>query len=189
MSWTLPTSLDIGGVGFSIRTDFRDVLTILQAYNDPDLDEDAKHIVMLKILYEDFEKITEDNVQEAMEKGLAFIDQGKTEDHPQPPIMDWEQDSDIIVSAINKVAGCEVRALPYLHWWTFLGYYMEIGDGLFANVLNIRHKKMHGEKLEKWEREFERDNKDLIVLKKPESEEEKLQRAKEKDALDKLLGL
>ena len=189
MSWTLPTSLDIGGVGFSIRSDFRDILTILKAYNDPDLPDDAKHIVMLQILYEDYEKITEDDVVEAIEKGIDFIDQGKKEDHPRPPVMDWESDADIIVPAINKVAGCEVRSLPYLHWWTFLGYYMEIGEGLFANVLNIRSKKMKGEKLEKWEKEFERDNKDLIVLKRQESEEEKELRAAEKAALDKLLGI
>lgn len=189
MSWKLPTSLEIGGVGFSIRTDFRDILTILQAYNDPDLPDDAKHIVMLQILYEDFEKITDENVYEAIQKGIEFIDQGRKDDHQKPPIMDWEYDSDIIVPAINKVAGCEVRALPYLHWWTFLGYYMEIGEGLFSNVINIRHKKMKGEKLEKWEKEFERDNKDLIVLKKQVSEEEKEVRAAEKAALDKLLGI
>ena len=90
----------------------------------------------------------------------------------------WEQDAGMIVPAVNRVAGCEVRALPYLHWWTFLGYYMEIGDGLFAQVLNIRQKKSKGKKLEKWEKEFYRENKKIIDLKKeakrPEQETEEL---------------
>ena len=27
----------------------------------------------------------------------------------------------------------------YVHWWTFLSFFMEIGDGLFSQVLSIRH--------------------------------------------------
>ena len=36
-AWKLPTSLNIGGVVFRIRTDFRDILKIMKAFNDPDL--------------------------------------------------------------------------------------------------------------------------------------------------------
>ena len=49
--------------------------------------------------------------------------------------MDWDQDAPLIVPAINKVLGGEVRAMPYLHWWTFVGAYMEIGEGVFSSVL------------------------------------------------------
>lgn len=190
-NWTLPTSLEIGGVGFSIRSDFRDILNIISAYNDPDLPIEAKHFVMLQILYEDFESMKEDDFEEALRKGLEFIDCGQKEskEHPQPSIMDWEQDSRLIVSAINKVSGCEIRALPYLHWWTFLSYYMEIGEGLYSSVLNIRYKRLHGKKLDKSEQEFERDNRDIVKLRKPESEEEIEQRAIEREALNELLGL
>lgn len=54
--WELPTSLEIGGVGFSIRTDFRAILDILAAYSDPDLEEQDKVMICLAILYKDFEK-------------------------------------------------------------------------------------------------------------------------------------
>ena len=42
-------------------------------------------------------------------------------------LIDWEQDSQLICSAVNKVAGQEVRSIDYLHWWTFMGYYTAIG--------------------------------------------------------------
>ena len=42
--------------------------------------------------------------------------------------MSWEQDFDMIIAPVNRIAGCEVRALEYLHWWSFLSFYQEIGD-------------------------------------------------------------
>ena len=43
----LPTTLEIGGTEYSIRTDFRDALTILEALGDPELDDKQKLFVML----------------------------------------------------------------------------------------------------------------------------------------------
>ena len=40
-AYELPTSLNISGVDFSIRTDFRVIIDILIAMNDPELDEQA----------------------------------------------------------------------------------------------------------------------------------------------------
>lgn len=66
----------------------------------------------------------------------------------------------------------EVRSVPYLHWWTFMGYFMEIGDGLVSQVWAIRQKRSKGKKLEKWEKEFERSNPELVKLKKVYSEKQ-----------------
>lgn len=190
MSWRLPESLEVGGSIFRIRTDFRDILTIFEAFNDPDLPDFAKTEVMLRIMYPDIEKIPKENLNEAVKKGMEFINHGVDDDgKPKPRLMDWEQDADLIIPAINKVAGIgDVRSVKYLHWWTFLGYYMEIGDGLFTQVLNIRHKRMKGKKLEKWEKEFAAENKSLINLKKRLTEEEREREEAERQALKKLLG-
>ncbi len=53
----------------------------------------------------------------------------------------------MIVPAVNKVAGKEIRTVPYMHWWTFFGYFMESGECLFNTVVGIRSKKAKGEKL------------------------------------------
>ena len=73
----------------------------------------------------------------------------------------------------------EVRALPYLHWWTFLGYYQSVDhDGLFGFVLTIRQKKARGKKLEKYEQEFYRSNVNLCRIEEkpaPQKAEDTLQ--------------
>lgn len=74
----------------------------------------------------------------------------------------------MLFPAVNKVAGVEVRSLPYLHWWTFLGYFQAIDhDDLFSHVLSIRQKRAKGKKLEKWEQEFYKNNRNLCSLKDP----------------------
>lgn len=183
--WELPTSLEIGGVGFNIRSDFRAVLDVLKAFNDPDLENDEKALICLKIIYVDFEKIPTEQYDEAMRKALEFIDAGTTtDDSPKPRLMDWDQDAPIIIPAVNKVLGSECRVAKHLHWWTFFGAYMEIGEGLFSSVISVRNKRAKGEKLEKYERAFYRENKKLIDLDKKYSEEE----IKEQERLKELLG-
>ena len=36
-AWKLPTSLNVGGKNYKIRTDYRVILDILAAMNDPDI--------------------------------------------------------------------------------------------------------------------------------------------------------
>lgn len=74
--------------------------------------------------------------------------------------------------AVNSVAHTELRALPELHWWTFWGYFMSIGESLLSSVINIRLKKAKGKKLEKCEQEFYRENRKIIDIKRPRSEQE-----------------
>ena len=181
----LPTSLTVAGQEYSIRTDFRDVLTILAAYGDPELEDEEKVYVCLYILYEDFADIPQSDYAAAYKEAVKFIDCGMpTDDKSGVRTMDWEQDSPILFPAINKVAGREVRAMDYLHWWTFMGYFMEINEGIFSHVLSIRHKKAKGKKLEKWERDFYQANKDICVLRQKLSEEEQAA----KDRLNALLN-
>lgn len=172
--WELPTSIEVGGSFWKIRSDFRVVLDILRYFTDPDYEDDERLFICLDILYEDYEKMPDEIKRKALEKAFEFIDMGIKEDtHKQqrPSTMDWEQDAPIIIPAINKTLGYEIRAKEYLHWWTFLSAYMEIGECLFSQVLNIRQKKQRGKKLEKWEKEFYRENKAIITLEKKVSEE------------------
>ena len=90
----------------------------------------------------------------------------------------------MIFSAVNDIARTETRSQPYIHWWTFLGYFSEIREGLFSQVLLIRQKKAKGRKLDKSEQEFYTQNKDLVVLKKKLTKEEQA----ENDYWNKLLG-
>lgn len=187
-AYELPTSLNISGVDFSIRTDFRAIIDILIAMNDPELDEQAKAVVMLQILFEDWQNIPPEHLSEACQKACEFIDCGQKDENPNKPkprLIDWEQDGGMIIPAVNKVIHSEVRAVPYMHWWTFFGYFMEVGESLFSTVLGIRSKKVHRERLDKWEKKFYCDNKDIIDIKTRLSDEEQAY----KDALNEMLNL
>lgn len=183
--WELPTSIEIDGKSYAIRTDFRAVLDVLTAMSDPDLflpdasDQEKAYIRMdtlLQIMVEDYEDLPPEKLGEACEAVIEFIDCGMKDDGKKKPhTMDWQQDAQIIIPAINRVQGTEIRALPYLHWWTFLGAYMEIGECLFAQVVHIRQKKQNHQKLEKWENDFYNQNKDIIDLRKKISEEQKIE--------------
>ena len=169
----LPKSLEVDGKEYEINSDFRIALIIFEAYNDFELSEYDKSDVCLKCLF----KEVPDNQREALKKAMWFLDGGDMPKSEQSPkkIMDWEYDQSIIFPAVNKVAGCETRTTDYMHWWTFLGLFNEIGEGLYSQVMNIRVKKVNGKKLEKWEQEFYRKHKALIDIKEkltPEEQEE-----------------
>ena len=183
-AYDLPTSLTIGEVDYPIRYGWREVLDILAACADPELDEQGKAFCMLAILFPNWREIPSEKLPEACEKACAFIDCGQKDDgKPKPKMIDWEQDASIIIPEINKVAGREVRLDPDLHWWTFFGWFMGIGDGLLASVLHVRQKKAKGKKLEKWEQEFYNANKAIVDMKTPETEEVR----KEKESILKWL--
>ena len=173
-AWDLPTSLEVGGKEYKIRTDYRVILDILSAMNDPEIfepgmteeEKQAEQILtMLQILYIHFDSMPEKDWKEAAEKAVEFIDCGiKGDDTPKPRTMDWQQDAPIIAPEISKVAGRDIR-IGETHWWEFFGYYLGIGEGVFNTIVGIREKKRKGKKLEKWEQEFYTNNKSLVDLK------------------------
>lgn len=167
----LPTSLEIDNKEYEINSDYRIVLLIFQAYNDPDLSDFEKAMVCLQCLYKEVPL----NTEEALKKAMWFLDGGDMPKSKQAPkkIMDWEQDQAIIFPAINKVAGYEVRSPDkYLHWWSFLGMFGEIGEGLYSQVMSIRSKMAKGKKLDKTDKEFYNEHKELIDLKRKLTAEE-----------------
>lgn len=187
MIGVLPKSLDVGGIAFPIETDYRNILVFLAACSDPDLSPEQKLEILIKRLYRDgFCQIPKNCMEEAVRQAKWFVDCGQKDDDKKPvrKVMDWEQDEAILFPAINKVAGMETRAAPYIHWWTFSGYFMEIEEGTFSTVLGIRQKRAKGKKLEKWEQEFYRNNKAICDIKRRYAAEEQ----EEIDYWNKLLG-
>lgn len=161
-AWNLPTTVEVAGRAFAIRTDFRAVLDALAALADPELTRQEQYMACLQILYPRWQELPDAN--EALRAAFVFINGGKEEEArgPLPRLVDWEQDAALIAPAVDKVLGYSCRRCDYLHWWEFIGAYSSIGRGLFATVVGIRSKRIKGQKLEKYEQEFVRDNPDLI---------------------------
>lgn len=166
----LPTSLDVAGREYPINSDYRIGLIMMVALNDPELSSQEKAYVLVKNLY--CVDIPNDLIDDAIKKAVWYLDGGKEYKKQTYKVMDWEQDESMIFSSINKIACKEIRLVEYMHWWTFLGYFNEIGEGLYTNVLSIRQKKAKNKKLEKYERDFYNDNKDLVDLRPKISKED-----------------
>lgn len=184
MIGVLPRTLKVNGREYNIRSDFRDCLKIIEAYGDEELSLQEKHMVMMQILYKDYDSIR--NISEALEKGIWFLNCGDniTAAKEEKPVYDWQQDEHMLFAAINRAAGCETRTLKYLHWWSFVSYFYEIGEGTFSTVVGIRSKLNKHKKLDKGEWEFYKRNKEMVDLKKKYTREQK----EEMDRINAMLG-
>lgn len=197
MIGALPEALSVNGVDYPIRTDYRNVLQVFEAFQDPELELQEKWIVAIYLMFEDF-SCADDvisaaregfSVEEAVNQIQWFISAGSPEKEIlEKPTYSWKQDEQMVFSAVNRVAGKETRDLDYLHWWTFLGYFNEIGECSFSYVVGIRHKLNQHKKLEKHEKEFVSKNKELIKMQPPKTEAEIEEEAENRAILEDVLG-
>lgn len=171
--YELPMQYMINDTVYHIRNkgDYRMVLDCFSALNDLELREDLRIATALIIFYEEIGDLDdlmnlEGDIEELSSNMFDFFNAGRT-DSPgtEMPykIIDWEDDEMLIVSAINNVAHTEIRLEPYIHWWTFLGYYNAIGECPLSHVIGIRYKIAAGKKLEKDEQEFKNRNPQLFM--------------------------
>lgn len=152
----LPKRLEVNGKYYDINTDFRVILCIIAAFNDDELQDNEKVYICLKRLYKDFDVMPPDDYEAAYSAAIRFIECEQPHESKSPPrVVNWEKDEQMLFPAINKVAGCEVRLLEYLHWFTFMGFFQGIGcDDTYGYILMLRQKKARGKKFEKHEQEF-----------------------------------
>jgi len=181
--WRLPQGAVFEGVCYDLHADFRDVLEIIGYLQDPGLPEFIRWQIALALFYEP--EVAPEHKWQAMEYLSWFLTGGCPEtDRPGPKLLDWEQDAAAIISDVNKTAGQEIRALPFLHWWSFLSWFHAIGEGQVSTLVSVRDKLRRGKKLEGWEREFYRQNKSKVDMKRKYTPSELEQRRR----LEKLLG-
>lgn len=164
--YDLPTALDVCGVSYPVLSDYRAVLDVCAALTDVELTEQERVFAALYIFYPSFDAMPPEHYEDAIKQCFWFIDCGEEyKDDPRPKLMDWEQDFRYVVAPVNRVIGTEVRALEYLHWWSFVSAYMEIGDCTFAQVIRIRDQLNKGKPLDKADREWYRNNRHMVDIK------------------------
>ncbi|MCM1232341.1 MAG: bacteriophage Gp15 family protein [Ruminococcus flavefaciens] len=193
----LPETLTVGGTEYPIRTDYRDVLQVYEAFNDPELETGEAWIVAIYLLFEDFS--CADDVEEAVRHGFDleeaagqvswFLSVGRSvRKDTEKPVYSWVQDEQMIFAAVNAVAGKEVRDEAYMHWWTFSGWMGEVREDTWTHIVGIRDKLNRGKKLESSEREYYARNRDVIEIRAPKSREEQRKEAEYNAYLEKYLG-
>ena len=172
MIGSLPTTLAVDGVEYDINSDFRAALIIFEAYGSSNLSALNKQLTMLEIIYT---PIGEDkptvppNLNEATRQALWFLDAGR--DHrnnrnAHVKTIDYKQDEQLLFSAVNAVFARDIREEIYLHWWTFYSLCQAIdSESSIAQISSLRYKRATGEKLDKCEQRFYRENQHLIDFK------------------------
>ena len=168
MIYSLPSTLEVAGREYSIRSDFRVILEIMEVLNNVDMSDQERGYFTLLIFYPDFDSMPQEDYEEAVKQCFWFINGGHSDEELEknpPRLMDWEQDFPLIIAPVNRVLGHDARSDSYLHWWTFLGAYMEIGECTFAQVVHIRDQQSRGKPLDSGDREWYRKNRRLVDMK------------------------
>lgn len=168
MNYGLPKSLTVCGEDWEIRSDFREILDIMEILNDVEIKDQERSYLTLLYFYVNFYDMPPESYEEALKQCFWFINGGEEESRAgkKPPrLMDWEQDFPYIIAPVNRVIGHEIRADDYLHWWTFLAAYKEIGECTFSNIVRIRDMKQKGKQLSKADKEWYQRNRKMVDLK------------------------
>jgi hypothetical protein len=159
--WQLPVKTKIGGADYDLHTDFRDILEIFAYLQNPDLPEPVRWRIALGLFYE--QPVMPEHRQEALAYLSEFLRCGAP-NTPGPRLLDWQHDAGAIIAGVNKAAGQELRSLPFVHWWSFLGWFHAMEPGQLSALVSIRDRLRRGKPLEDWQKEFYAENKAAVDL-------------------------
>lgn len=179
--WELPTSVRFAGEEYPHKWDFRQILRIIDTLSREDRPLLYRWYMALAMFYE--RPVSRSEEREAMAYLSDFLTCGEP-GKPGPKLLDWDLDAPEIIADVNAVAGREIRTPEPLHWWTFLSYFRGIGEGQLSALVTIRDKLRRGKKLEPWEQEYYRQNRDKVHLRPPESQADAAEKARLQALLD-----
>ncbi len=162
---SLPTKIKIKDEIFEINYDYKTIINILNAFEDNELTKEEKLYILLKNLYK--EDIPSDYIEEAILKGIKFIDCGNAE-HKQVSkkrIYSFTQDANYIFSGINFTHHIDIEKEHQMHWWKFMSLFMDMSpDCTFGELVYYRTRKAEGT-LTKDEKKQYQKIKDIVELK------------------------
>lgn len=183
--YSLPLFVTVDDEKYYIRNkcDYRTVLKVLKIYDDDELSEIGCLKCVLYNFYEHYYNFAHrfDDVSEGItnieigEKEVELLfrmkeiidfnvrDVDKSKRHPK--LVDWSYDFHNIAPAVSKVLTYDIRESDkYTHWFTFVGAMQEVGECYWTRILRYRAKKAHGEKMDKYDRDFYKNCKSDIDI-------------------------
>lgn len=182
----LPTNVEVDGQRYVVDSDFRTCLRVILAFEDPELTNAEKQMVMLENLY----PTLPENVTEAFTQGLWFLDGGGSPDDKNGSengrrVYSFEKDAPYIFSAFRQTHGIDLETIDYLHWWKFLYLFMDLGESTFFIRLVGLRKRLADGTATKEERKAAREMGSVIEI--PEEETMTPEEQKEVDQFMALL--
>jgi len=161
----LPDTLEISGREYAINADFRTCLKIILAFEDAELASIEKQTIMLTNLY----KEPPENVAEAIDKGIWFLNGGEESGRGDGPrLYSFEKDANFIMAAFRQTHGIDLETAN-MHWWKFMAYFMDLGgETTFSNLIGLR-KRIKTGKATKEERQIAAEMGEIIKLPETDS--------------------
>ena len=175
----LPTSVLINGVEYTIRSNFRTMIRLEELLQDPDVDEQDRVWLALRLFYHEIPE----NMEKAVEQLLWFYRCDKQENLYQKKarkrkvkrtdrIYDFQYDDDYIYAAFMSQYHLDLHEVEYLHWWKFRAMFNSLNDDTqFVKIMEYRAVEL--DKVPKEKRAFYKRMKQLYALPLSQSEEER----------------
>lgn len=168
-----PTKIKVNNKILNINSDFRNCIKIIEAFEDEDLLDEEKYLILIKRLYID--EVEDDCLQEAIIKGIKFLDLGeenKNNEENVKRLYSFTKDDNYIYTGIRQSHNIDLNSIDYLHWWNFVYLFLDIGqDCMFNQLIYYRKRKNEG-KLTKEERKVYISMRKILDLDYEEDDDE-----------------
>lgn len=168
-----PTKIRVNDKILRINSDFRNCIKIIQAFEDDDLFDEEKYLILIKRLYVD--EVEKNDLEEALIKGIKFLDLGeenKKNSNTSKRLYSFIKDDNYIYTGIRQSHNIDLNSIEYLHWWNFVYLFLDIGqDCMFNQLIYYRQRKNEG-KLTKDERKVYLSMRKILDLDYVEEDEE-----------------
>lgn len=142
----LPTAVQIEDTIYEINTDFRNIIKIILAFDDPELAGIEKQVIILALLYKD--NIPKKHVVAASKLAARFISgpMGESDEEGDTTrYYSFTKDSPLIYAAFQQTHGIDLQKAS-LHWWQFIALFSDLGsETIFCNIVNLRRRVAIGE--------------------------------------------
>ncbi|MEM5769938.1 MAG: bacteriophage Gp15 family protein [Bacillota bacterium] len=157
-----PSFVEIGENQYEVNTDFRKCLKIMLAFEDMELTDTEKQLIMLGNLYKEMPP----DYLAALKQAVWFLNSGKSEPGgvEQPRLFSFSKDAEYIYSGIMQTHGIDIQQVEAMHWWKFTALLMSLDETCFFNkIVALRSKKLKG-KLTKEEAIYCDEISDILEL-------------------------
>lgn len=175
----LPTSVLVNGVEYPIRSNFRTMIKFEQLMQEPEVDDQDKVWMALRLFYPEIPEDTEQAVEQLLwfyrcdkKENLYEKKSKKRKAKRSDRIYDFEHDDDYIYAAFMAQYKLDLQKIEYLHWWKFRAMFNSLNDDTqFVKIMEYRAVEL--DKVPKEKRAFYKRMKQLYALPLSQDEEQR----------------
>lgn len=168
-----PTKINVNNKVLRINSDFRNCIKIIEAFEDDDLFDEEKYLILIRRLYID--EVKEEDLEQAIIKGIKFLDLGEENENNEENVKrlySFSKDDSYIYTGIRQSHNIDLNSIEYLHWWNFVYLFLDIGQDCMFNQLVYYRKRKNEGKLTKDEKKVYISMRKILDLDYEEENEE-----------------